>query len=451
MRKSLRFLSTFISLCLAFPMLFSCTTFKVKDKKEANYEVSNQYFQLIDFTPHVITSIGVNGNQGSGRTYEIELKIKCAISLYQYSITANFLSDNNILDSFSRTVTKDIAANTTITVTKEVSYDVYSKTDDVSATFSGKSHDNPDDISGPLNPISYIDLANHDTAMLVGESITLDYTLSPAQTDEQLLISCGDPTIVELHGNTLTAKNVGSTYVSLKATKNNISKIINIRVIDELDFTKFQNTYGNKIESATVSVCCKRYDTNWLGQEKNVSIVTGSGIIIKSIAHSNYFLTDKAIFDPVNISYEHEEWYILDNQNKKYSVAGLNYHNYARIAIGAFTSSSYYQTVEIFDGYAYQGDYAISYSGNPLVSRISEIGYSELSASSVKSNVFYHESGFSSQLLGDAIFNPDGKIIGISLGLSAHQCISVSSIEIRELVDAVFSASLSTGGLIDIA
>lgn len=449
MKKILKFSSYIISICFIASLFSACGLFDSGDDSEADYEVTNQYFKLVDFEPHVLTSVGVNGHQGSGNSYEIVLTMKCSISLYEYTIHAEFFADNSILDSFDKTVTKNIPANTTFTISKEVSSDVCSKINDVNATFSGKSHEDPRELSGPLKPISYIDLTNKDTAMLIGESLTLDYALSPADTDEQPLIDCGDPSILEIHGDTITAKKLGSTYVSLSVPSdisNNKSRLFNIRVIDKFDFTEFKNLYYSRIESATVSVYCKRYDTNWFGQEKNVSIARGAGIIIKSITNSNYFLTDKSIFDEVSTSYDHEEWYIIDNWNKKYSIVGLQYHRYANIAIGSFISSSIYESVDIFDGHVYQGDYAISYFGNPMNSRISKVGSLNLTASSVKCNVFYHDAGISGRLPGEAIFNPNGEVIGLNVLFMENQCISVSVKEIGELMEGVFNSSRSSSG-----
>ena len=440
-------LGSIILLC-SVVLLFSACNPK-GNNKEKNYDVDNEYFRLVDFDTRVLTSVGVNGHQGGGKSYQVELTLKCFISVYEYTIQADFYSNNEIVDSLTETATKNISANTIFTVRKDVSYEVYSNIDDVKATFNGKSHEDPAKLSRPLNPITYIGLANRDTAMLVGESLELDYTLTPADTDEDVQISCGDSSVIEIIGNTITAKKIGSTYVSLKALSdksNNKSRKINIRVIEKLDYNNFKSKYQAAIESATVSVFCKRYNKNWLGQEKNVKLVSGKGIIIKSIAYSTYFLTDKSIFDPVSQSYDYEEWYITDNQGKKYSIAGIQYHKTARIAIGSFTSSIGYRTMAISNGYAYQGDYAISLTGNPLTSRISQIGYLALTSSSSTSNVFYHTAGFTGENLGEAIFNPSGEIIGLNVMFTSTQTVSVSAIEIRQLVNAVFNGSSSSGG-----
>ena len=313
--------------------------------------------------------------------------------------------------------------------------------------FENNSNENKE---APLNPITYIDLENDDTAMLVGESFDLKYTITPSNTDEQVIISSGDSSIVEVQNNKVTAKKVGNSWISIKvpSDKSNIkSREVRIKVIESLDYNNFEKEYADSLEKATVSVFCKRYDKNWLGQEKNVYIVSGKGIIIKSAVYANYFLTDKSIFDPISSDYDYEEWYITDYLGKKYSIAGIQYHRTALVGIGSFSSSSSYSVAEVCDSYPYEGDYAISLFGNPASCRIDKTGYLALSASSSsRSNVFYHRSGFSSKFRGEAIFNASGEIIGMNLKFSENKAIAVSSIEIRELYNAIFNPEEETGG-----
>ncbi len=305
----------------------------------------------------------------------------------------------------------------------------------------------------PEKPIKKLDLNNRNTAMLVGETMTLDYTISPEDTDEKLIISSGDSSVAEVANGVVTAKKVGTTWISLKVPSdksNFVSKEIQIRVVEKLDYSSFKSQNGNDLQRATVSVFCKRYDKNWLGVEKNVNTTSGKGIIVKSAAYANYFLTDKSIFDKTSTNYAYEEWYITDYLGTKYTISGLKYHLTASIALGTFTSSSSYDVAKIFDAYAYKGDYAIALSGNPLTCRIEETGYLALvPTSSERSNVFYHEAGLGSRERGLAVFNAAGEIIGINLKYSGSRAVAVSAIEIRELYNAIFNPSHSGGGPIN--
>lgn len=439
---------------IGFLVITGCDT--LGNSADKIYDIGDQYFSEATFERHVLTNIGVNGNQGSGRSYEIEVSGKCKVSLFEYTVNVELYSeDETLLDTIEETETKELDAGTEISIRKEVTYDVYTKTDSIKATWSGKSYENPEEASDtPLNPITSLNLVNDDTAMLVGESFELDYTVTPSDADEQVVISSGDPSVVEIKNNTVTAKSVGNTWVSIKVPSdksNQVSKEIKIRVIEELDYDNFETLYGNRLERATVSVYCKRYNKNWLGQETNVHTVSGKGIIVKSLAYANYFLTDKSIFDPSSSQYEYEEWYITDYLGKEYSVSGIKYHNSALIGIGTFTSSTSYPVAEIYSSYPYAGDYAISLYGNPLTCRVDKQGYLKMSSSSSRSsNVFYHRAGASTRTRGEAIFNPSGEIIGINMAFSDGQAIAVSAIEIRELYNGIFNPAESGGGPIDI-
>lgn len=301
------------------------------------------------------------------------------------------------------------------------------------------------------NPITKVTLNNSNTTLVVGETLLLSYSITPTNSDEELEISVGDTRIVELVDNYIIAKAVGETYVSFKVPSdksNMISKEIHIRVINEFDYTTFKSNYSTKIERATLTISCKRYNKNWLGMEKDVYTVTGSGTIIKSAAYANYFLTDKSIFNSVNKNYDYEEWFVKDYLGNTYKIAGIQYDTYSGIALGSFTSSTTYAVIDVFDSYAYKGDYAITAIGNPLTSRVYSTGYEKILSST--SNVFYHQSAFSSKMVGIAVLNHKCEIIGINVKYTNNNATAVSAIEIRRLIDRVFNGAPSGGGPIDI-
>lgn len=441
MKQILRIICLFFS-CVFILGLSSCG-FNEDLNEKILYDISNQYFSQASFEKNKLTNIGVNGHQGSGTNYEVLISTKCYVSLIQFTANVKLYStDDMLLEEFDKTVEKDLSAKVEISFTKSITYETYQKLDRVVVSWNGKSYENPDEVEiTPLIPIKYIDLSNRDTSMCIGESICLNYELVPENTDEGVIINCGDSSIIELDGNKITAKNIGETWISVKPSNsksNTYLTTINIKVVEPLDYNDFKTKYKHNLEKATVSVFCKRYNKNWLGKEKDTYIVSGYGTIIKSVAFADYFLTDKTIFDTVNNKYDYEEWYVTDYLGKEYSISGIQYHKTAQIAIGSFTSSTSYPIAPVYDSYPYEGDYVISLIGNPLTSRISETGYFALSSSGTRSYVFYHDAGLRVENRGEAIYNSKGEIIGISLMLLDKRVISVSSIAIRELMKGVF-------------
>lgn len=178
---------------------------------------------------------------------------------------------------------------------------------------------------------------------------------------------------------------------------------------------------------------------------KNIYTVSGKGIIVKSAAFANYFLTDKTIFDPVSKDYDYEEWYITDYLGKEYSIAGIQYHSTAMIAIGSFTSSSTYSVAKIYDSYAYEGDYVISLQDKIHSCRIDKTSYLKMFGASSYTKILHHSCATNSYSRGEAVFNPSGKIIGINMS-NGKFLTAVSSIEIRELYNGIFNKSESSGG-----
>lgn len=317
----------------------------------------------------------------------------------------------------------------------------------------GSYNDNDSKMDEPKseNPITEVNLNNSSTSILVGETLLLDYSITPTNTDEKLIITVGDTRIAEIVDNYIVAKSVGETCVSLKVPSdksNMISKEIRIRVIDKLNYAAFRSTYSSTINRATLKVFCKRYNTNWLGTEKDVYTVTGSGTIIKSVAFSNYFLTDKSIFNPVSTSYEHEEWFVEDYVGNTYKIAGIKYHNESGIAIGSFTSSTNYSVIGVSDRNAYIGDYAITSIGNPLTSRVTSTSYEKILSSIT--DVFYHQSAYRSDLVGVAVFNNNCEIIGINVKYVNDKVMAVSASEIHRFIDRVFNGTQSGGGPVDV-
>ena len=272
MKKTIRVISA-IFLCVIIFAFSACDLFENSSKKNKIYDIGDEYFSATSFEKHVLTSIGVNGHQGSGTSYEIEIIGKCKVSLIEYSLNVKLLSvDKKILDTIENATKKEVAAGTEISIREEVSEEVYANIDSIEATWHGKSCDAPaksGDTS--LNPITYIDLTSDDRTMLVGESFELEYSVTPKDTDEEIEISCGDASILEVTNNTVTAKKVGDTWLVIRPLNkkgSTLSREIRIKVIDAFDYNDFEEKYEDRLEKATVSVFCKRYDKNWLGQEK---------------------------------------------------------------------------------------------------------------------------------------------------------------------------------------
>lgn len=450
MKRTIRIISAMF-LCVLIFAFSACSLFENNSENNKIYDIGDEYFSATSFEKHVLTSIGVNGHQGGGTSYEIEIIGKCKVSLIEYSVNVKlFSSDKKILDTIESTSEKNVVAGTEISIRKTISDEVYTNIDSIEAIWCGKSYDDPaesEDTS--MNPITYIDLANNDRTMLIGESFDLEYSVTPTDTDEEVEISCGDTSIIGVTNNTVTAKKAGATWLRiepLNKKSSTRSKQLRIKVIDEFDYKDFESNYKSSLQKATVSVFCKRYNKNWLGQEKNVFTVSGKGIIVKSAAFANYFLTDKTIFNPVSTDYDYEEWYITDYLGKKYSVAGIQYHNTAMIAIGTFTSSTTYSVAKIYDSYPYEGDYVISLQDKVHSCRIEKTNYMKMFGASASTKILHHKCETNSYSRGEAVFNPEGEIIGINMGSGGKYLLAVSSIEIRELYNGIFNKSESSGG-----
>ena len=144
MKKFLRL----FCLCLVFILSVSFVSCKSKKKDQSKiYEVENKYFALASYDTAVLTSMGVNGNQGAGTTYEIEIISKCAVALTEYTAKAKLYSeDNTQLYTFEKTVVKNVEANTEFNIREEITYNVYSAISHIEVSFLGKSKEDPNSV-----------------------------------------------------------------------------------------------------------------------------------------------------------------------------------------------------------------------------------------------------------------------------------------------------------------
>ena len=240
MKRTIRIISAMF-LCVLIFAFSACSLFENNSENNKIYDIGDEYFSATSFEKHVLTSIGVNGHQGGGTSYEIEIIGKCKVSLIEYSVNVKlFSSDKKILDTIESTSEKNVVAGTEISIRKTISDEVYTNIDSIEAIWCGKSYDDPaesEDTS--MNPITYIDLANNDRTMLIGESFDLEYSVTPTDTDEEVEISCGDTSIIGVTNNTVTAKKAGATWLRiepLNKKSSTRSKQLRIKVIDEFDY-----------------------------------------------------------------------------------------------------------------------------------------------------------------------------------------------------------------------
>lgn len=300
----------------------------------------------------------------------------------------------------------------------------------------------------PTNPISGIYINNDDTTLLIGESFTLDYTIYPADTNEEHIVESSDPSVADIINGKVVAKSEGTTYIKVRASYDTghgyapgRGEEIRVNVISSCSSTKFDSKYKETLRIATVDVYCKRYNTNWIGTKTDVYTISGKGTIIKSNSYGHYFLTDKTIFDKISKEYEYEEWYVIDYYGNKYAIKDFKYHTIALIGIGMFIKEGTYPIAKIYESVPLKGEYAVSISGSTSISRIMKTDYYSFTGSTTFSNsahVIYHNLSQSQGKRGEAIYNSNGEIIGVNMMFLSDKTIAVSAIEIRELYNRMF-------------
>lgn len=421
--------------CVCILFVLGCSYNDESDENQENviYNVDNSCFTESTFKKYVYTSIGVNGHQGDGKSYEIEIKSKCKVSLTEYSVTVElFSADNVLLDTIDKKATVNIDAGSKLSVKKEVSKDTYEKIDKIKATWTGKSTQDPTSVLP--KSINSISSSVSEIRLFMGDNLTFEYMVTPYDADEEVEISIEDTTIAEIDKNKTKDKKVGIKGKSVGTTKilfkvpgdENNSKTcsVSITVFDTEDVNYFREFNAKSVEKSLVTVYCKRYDKDWLGREKNVTYKKTEGVIIGSNGSRKYLVTHLSFY--YGDSSQYVESYVIDCYGSRYTIKDVRLYNAQKLAVVRFDSSSDYFIPGI-NPYPKKGDYAIAPKGAPVISKIEKTVSMDLMAESFPTvPVFYHKCTSESKVDGQVIFDSNGKILGINGKYENDTAIAVS-------------------------
>lgn len=125
----------------------SINSSKQEDENITTYSISDDYFEYIGFKPMILVKANLVDHT-SIETPVIKVLGKCKYSLTEVSISAKLYNSNNeLIYSFSESLTSNIEANEEFDLSSEVTAYVQANTSTVLATFSGKSIEKPDESS----------------------------------------------------------------------------------------------------------------------------------------------------------------------------------------------------------------------------------------------------------------------------------------------------------------
>lgn len=182
MKKLLRALCIGLATIAAFGLV-SCKF--ITDSTPKTFEVSDEYFDLPTHKTSVQTSLGVNNASPTfSQTYAITVSSKCTVALLSYTATITLYSNSNTeLQTLDYSSDKKVSANTLFYIEKAISYDTYARVSRVTATFSGKSTENPKYTTPPDKTLPVVPTISFQTnGGTVVDPITTSTLIEPPVT-----------------------------------------------------------------------------------------------------------------------------------------------------------------------------------------------------------------------------------------------------------------------------
>lgn len=130
-------------LVICMILMTACDNLENDDSKKS-YDVSDVYFSFSEFKCLTLSSIGVNGNSGSGTSYELNVKGMCTVSLYEYTISVKaYSAQGSLLLDETETSEKEIDANKEFSHSFDITSTQKQQITRVEVKYSGKSYDDP--------------------------------------------------------------------------------------------------------------------------------------------------------------------------------------------------------------------------------------------------------------------------------------------------------------------
>ena len=296
-----------IAIIMTFLMttsLFACKS-DTKNNAQVQYDVNNDCFSIATFEPRTYTTVDFKEEK---TTYEYVLRIKstCSVSLYEFTANIKIYSSNeSILKTESIHQSKNISANNDFYFDIVVSEKVQTETKSVDVIFSGKSHDNPNNIK-KFN-ITYIynnGLENKKVIVDKGK------TLVPPQNPEKTNY---------LFDGWYTDKTLTNKYDFTQQITSNLTLYAKYN----LDTKTLSNRISSDIIKGVVTIYNKSYN-KFLGIETSSTTSKGSGFCFH-IQDGFYYLLASCHLTKQNSSYENQEITIEDYQGNTYK--GYIYKN----------------------------------------------------------------------------------------------------------------------------
>lgn len=408
------------SIILFFILLIFTIFLTACKENDYEYEIGNEYFRKPTFTTYTSQVANFVGNIGViTDNYNIEIKCKCLLPLYEYTLTIDILNNKNeVLNKFEQTRSKEIEANTEFIENFELSYNEYKEISNIKTEFKGKTKTNPNTLPEIKIPIKNIYFNNPVIAIEIGKEINLDIQKDPIDTDEDITLKSSNENIIIIEKNKIKAIAEGEAFITA-ASKNGKTCYKNIKVLPKFNSDIYQNL-KNQFDKAIITIENFSYDKNAFGNYVGSTTIRYTGVIFKQVNNRYYFITAaQSLKKYANYSYNtltaknyknesnyritivKEENDITPGNDYKMAIGYIEGYNIGS-AIQFNNRNAYYKDERIFikDGSNYQYGTINDYSTN-----LNNDFYYPIKTACIHKNI----------LMGTPIFDNNLKLIGIGI------------------------------------
>lgn len=406
------------------------------------YDVSNGYFEFVDFDFSTYTSITTSEKAVVSKERKIDIKSKCELPLTECTVYLRVYTSTGRLSWETSEVKKQkIDENTEFTVILDIPDSIYSSMKSIEVTYSGKSTEKPSaDLPGEatkksLCVVTYYDGKTKLATAKVKEGSTIEPYQAPYKNNYTFLKWCSN------------ASKTNDFNFSKEITED--TSIYASYILDAVNIT---NEITSNTMKSVVTVYNTSYNKNFLGIKKDQTTSQGSGIIFVSDDGYFYVLTNCHVAKK-DKNCDYQTITVEDYKGRKYEAQIYKAKSNSTSAISASydlaaiwfkTSHTDLEPIKYYSSDPQVGDDVISVSTpdgqQNAISYGNVIKYDEITVdtpsyrSNVKFDVMHHDTLASSGSSGGPILNSDLALVGIHFASNKNAGIG-AAIPISKIIE----------------
>ncbi len=429
MQKTLKLLLCIIAILILSISLIACDD--ETQQEQTIYDVDNIYFSNPTFKKEVHTRVGVNSSASSGDAYYINITTHCSVDIISYEIVVSFLNDNGSVlktQTYSKNVNK--YAFEKITLSEEVTENVFTSTTSIQLTASAKSYQQPTNpifnsqlSSTDLTELKRIDLLSKNQAIEIGDIYNVNFDTYPLGLNSMVQWSSSNNNVATVNNGQVVGLSAGITQITAKYK--DITTSFYIKVMEPYKSSAYSAFYS-RANASQIKIENLGYNsTNIFGKPKDGQYTMINATVIYKNSNSCYFIAPKDSLDVLN-GYKYQKCTVVVDEDTEYEVKGLK--EYDDYYIG-YVSTTDFKPVTIFDKEQLFLDERLYFKTKGKTTNAYCDTYTYL----------YDYIEFSHEINGAGVYDSDYRFIGVIIGGNkfGEDVVILSSKEILKIISSL--------------